>query len=171
MAVAGYSIYVAVHQPDPQETILLGQTKIAAGNPAALHISVRNRITGKPIERAIVEFSLVGTTAGTIKLGTFRSDASGSITDGIAIPDVAPGDYSKCLKSAQSRQSGWSFSGRRKFPLNSSRPHSPHRVSRRKMNTTISFEPALELPAPDSGSLPSAMRWMIPPTPLGEQQE
>ena len=30
-AVATYSIYVAVHEPDPQETVILGQTQIASG--------------------------------------------------------------------------------------------------------------------------------------------
>src|SRR5664280_2890985 len=58
LAVAAYSIYVAVHEPDPQETVVLGQTKLAAGSPAALRILVRNRVSGRPIKGAEVELSL-----------------------------------------------------------------------------------------------------------------
>src|SRR6266567_4937368 len=62
-AVAAYSIYIAVHEPDPQETVILGQTKIASGSPAGLRILVRNRTSGKPIRGAKVELSLLGKTA------------------------------------------------------------------------------------------------------------
>src|SRR3989442_961127 len=67
VAVAAYSIYVAVHEPDPQETVILGQTKIASGSPTGLRILVRNRMSGKPIRGAKVELSLLGKTARTVK--------------------------------------------------------------------------------------------------------
>ena len=102
LAVAGYSIYVAVHEPDPQETVVLGQTKIASGTSAAIRILVRNRVSDKPVAGAAVELSLQSKTAGTIKLGLFHTDTSGSITDSINIPDVAPGEYQLVVDSESS---------------------------------------------------------------------
>jgi type II secretory pathway pseudopilin PulG/5-hydroxyisourate hydrolase-like protein (transthyretin family) len=99
LAVGGYSIYVAVHEPDPQETIILGQTKIASGTSAAFRILVRNHVSDKPVAGAAVELSLLSKTAGTIKLGLFHTDASGSIADSIGIPDVAPGEYQLVVDS------------------------------------------------------------------------
>jgi hypothetical protein len=99
LSIAGYSIYVAVHEPDPQETIILGQTKIASGTSAAIRILVRNRVSDKPVVGAAVELSLLNKTGGTIKLGLFHTDASGSITDSIGIPDVAPGEYQLVVDS------------------------------------------------------------------------
>jgi hypothetical protein len=66
LAVAAYSIYVAVHEPDPQETIILGQAKIASGSPAGLRILVRNRISGRPVRDANLVLSLSGRPAGPI---------------------------------------------------------------------------------------------------------
>lgn len=102
LMVASYSIYVAVQEPDPQETILLGQTKIASGAPAAVRILVRNRVTDKPVAGALVELSLLGKTAGTFKLGRYQTDNSGSIADSINIPDIAPGEYQLVVDSESS---------------------------------------------------------------------
>src|SRR6266536_2706105 len=92
-AVAPYSIYIAVHEPDPQETVILGQTKMASGSPAGLRILVRNRTSGKPVEGAKVELSLRGKTDRTVKLGTFQTDSNGSLADSINIPEIRPGKY------------------------------------------------------------------------------
>ena len=54
VSVVAYSIYIAVHEPDPQETVILGQTKMAAGSPTGVRILVRNRQTGRPIQGAKV---------------------------------------------------------------------------------------------------------------------
>src|SRR5579859_693171 len=89
LAIGAYSVYVAVHEPDPQETIVLGQTKLAAGSSAALRILVRNRMSGKPIKGAEVALS-VRSKATTITLGTFRTDSAGSLGDSLAIPDIVP---------------------------------------------------------------------------------
>ncbi|HOX55919.1 MAG TPA: MG2 domain-containing protein [Candidatus Paceibacterota bacterium] len=98
LAIAAYSVYVAVHEPDPQETVVLGQTKLAVGSPAALRILVRNRVSGQPVKGASVELHLRG-KATSVKLGSFRTDAAGSIADSIAIPDVPPGTYELVLES------------------------------------------------------------------------
>ena len=99
LAIGGYSIYVAVHEPDPQETILLGQTKIAGKSPAAFRIIIRNRISGQPIKGAEVVLGLFPKNGEAIKLGTFHTDESGSVADAIEIPDLAPGDYQLIVDS------------------------------------------------------------------------
>src|SRR5437879_12025247 len=66
--VTVYSIYVAVHTPDPQETVILGQDKIASGSSAGLRILVRNRISGKGIQGAREELSVLGKNPGVVKL-------------------------------------------------------------------------------------------------------
>ena len=93
VALTPYSIYVAVHEPDPQETVILGQTKIASGSPTGLRILVRNRVSGKPIRGAKVELSLLDKTARTVKLGTFQTDSNGSLADLINVPEIRPGKY------------------------------------------------------------------------------
>jgi prepilin-type N-terminal cleavage/methylation domain-containing protein len=101
-AVVAYSIYVAVHEPDPQETVVLGQTKFASGSPAALRIVVRSRVTGKPVPNATVELGLAGKVGRTINLGTFYTDASGSLADAVNIPDIPPGEYQLVIDTSSS---------------------------------------------------------------------
>ena len=93
LGLAGYSIYVAKHEPDPQETVILGQTRISAGSPAAFRILVRNRISGQPIAGAAVVLQLAGPAGPAVKLGAFRTDAAGCLADPVDIPKLAPGDY------------------------------------------------------------------------------
>jgi uncharacterized protein YfaS (alpha-2-macroglobulin family) len=102
LAVTVYSIYVAVHEPDPQETVVLGQTKIASGSPAALRVLVRNRVSGRPAKGATVALSLSGKAAAPIKLGTFHTDADGSLSDAINIPEIPAGEYQLIVDVASS---------------------------------------------------------------------
>jgi type II secretory pathway pseudopilin PulG/5-hydroxyisourate hydrolase-like protein (transthyretin family) len=101
-AIAGYSIYVAVREPDPQETVILGQTKLAAGSPAGVRIVVRNRVSGKPVAGAKVEVALQGKANGTIRLGTFQTDSDGSLGESINIPEIPPGEYQLIVDAASS---------------------------------------------------------------------
>ena len=101
-AIGGYSIYVAVHEPDPQETVILGQTKLAAGSPAGVRIVVRNRVSGKPVRGAKVEVALRGKANGTIRLGTYQTDADGSLGESINIPEIPPGEYQLIVDAASS---------------------------------------------------------------------
>lgn len=91
--IAAYSIFVAVHEPDPQETVILGQKTIAAASEAGLRILVRHRASLAPVRRAKVELRLLGKSTGVIKLGTFQTDADGTVADPVNIPDLAPGRY------------------------------------------------------------------------------
>ncbi|EEF57983.1 MG2 domain-containing protein [Pedosphaera parvula] len=93
LAVTVYSIYVAVHEPDPQETVFLGQTKLASASPAAFRILVRHRATGSPVQNAKVGLNLSSKFHSTINLGTFYTGADGSLGDNINIPDLPPGSY------------------------------------------------------------------------------
>ncbi len=102
LAVVAYSIYVSVHEPDRQETVVLGQTKIAAGSPAGLRMVVRDRVSGVPVKGARVELSLLGKAAPPVKLGGFQTDASGSIADAINVPALPPGEYQLTVDSASS---------------------------------------------------------------------
>ncbi|MGO8925353.1 MAG: MG2 domain-containing protein [Limisphaerales bacterium] len=90
-----------MHEPDPQETVVLGQTKLAAGSPTALRILVRNRVSGKPVKGAEVELGL-RSKARIVKLGTFHTDVAGSIGDSITIPDIPLGPYELILESRSS---------------------------------------------------------------------
>ena len=93
VSVMAYSIYIAVHEPDPQETVILGQTKMASGSPTGVRILVRNHQTGRPVQGAKVVLSLSGKTNGVVQLGNFTTDASGSTAEAINIPAIPPGDY------------------------------------------------------------------------------
>jgi len=93
VSVVVYSIYIAVHEPDPQETVILGQTKMVAGSPTGVRILVRNRQTGRPIQGAMIVLTLSGKTNGLIQLGSFTTDASGSTAEAINFPAIPPGDY------------------------------------------------------------------------------
>lgn len=93
--VAGYSIYVGVHEPDPQELILLGQRKVVPGSPAPFRVVVRNSASGKAIENAAVEVKLQpkNSPKAWIPLGKFRTDANGCIAEPIRLPEKMAGEY------------------------------------------------------------------------------
>jgi uncharacterized protein YfaS (alpha-2-macroglobulin family) len=102
LSVGVYSIYVAVRTPDPQETVVLGQTTLASGTPAGLRILVRNRVSLKPVSNAAVELSLQS-KAATTKLGTFHTDSSGSLPDSISVPEVPAGEYQLVVETRSSQ--------------------------------------------------------------------
>ena len=93
IGLVAYSIYVAVHEPDPQETIILGQKTLAAASPAALRILVRHRVSRAPVRGAQVALNLDGKSSGRVELGSFQTDANGTVPDSINIPELPPGEY------------------------------------------------------------------------------
>jgi type II secretory pathway pseudopilin PulG/5-hydroxyisourate hydrolase-like protein (transthyretin family) len=99
VGVTAYSLFIAVHEPDPQETLVLGQTKIASGSPASLRILVRNRVSTEPIKNAKVELSLVSKAGETLKLATSKTDETGTVGDSINIPEAPPGEYQLVINS------------------------------------------------------------------------
>ncbi|TMQ01820.1 MAG: hypothetical protein E6L09_01775 [Verrucomicrobia bacterium] len=102
VALTAYSIYMALYEPDPQETVILGQTKIASGSRTGLRVLVRNRLSGRPVRGTRVELSLRGKTAGTVKLGTFQTDSNGSLVDAINIPEIPAGEYQLIVDATSS---------------------------------------------------------------------
>src|SRR6516162_1292633 len=101
LAMGAYTLYIAIHEPDRQETVVLGQTRLAAGSPAAMRVLVRDRTSGRPVQGARVELS-VHNKGTTIRLGSFRTDATGTLPDSLAIPDIAPGQYELVLDTHSS---------------------------------------------------------------------
>src|SRR5437867_9347309 len=89
--LVGYSCYVALHEPEPQETILLGQSRLAPGSPASWRLLVRNRTNGKPIAKAWIALTLRN-EQGLTSLGSYITGGDGTIDGSVMIPDVAPGD-------------------------------------------------------------------------------
>ena len=102
VALTAYSIYMALYEPDPQETVILGQTKIASGSRTGLRVLVRNRLSGRPVRGTRVELSLRGKTAGIVKLGTFQTDSNGSLVDAINIPEIPAGEYQLIVDATSS---------------------------------------------------------------------
>jgi uncharacterized protein YfaS (alpha-2-macroglobulin family) len=99
--LAGYSLHVAWHEADPQETVLLGQSKLASGSPAALRVVVRQRTSEKPVLAARVEISLRGDKS-TTTLGRFATGKDGSISEPLVLPELSPGPYT-LIVDARSR--------------------------------------------------------------------
>jgi len=91
-SVTAYSVYIANYQPDPQETVIFGQSRLAADSPAGLRILVRHFTTGQPVAGAKVTLHLKG-KLDRISLGEAFTDLSGSITNTWNVPNAAPGPY------------------------------------------------------------------------------
>src|SRR6516162_4739236 len=69
LAMGAYTLYIAIHEPDRQETVVLGQTRLAAGSPASMRVLVRDGTSGRPVQGARVELS-VHNKGTTIRLGS-----------------------------------------------------------------------------------------------------
>lgn len=100
--LTAYSIFVATLEPDPQETLILGQARIASSCSSALRILVRNRISGRPVQHAKVTINLMRKGSLIAKLGSFQTDAEGSLAEPIQIPDVTPGEYQLVVEATSS---------------------------------------------------------------------
>src|ERR1043165_1682570 len=93
----GYSCYIGFHESEAQETILLGQSRLAAGGPASWRFLVRNRTNGRAIAKAKIGLKLRNDRE-VIALGTFTTGKDGTIADAVALPDLAAGDYSLVIE-------------------------------------------------------------------------
>ena len=93
LAVSAYSYYVAHHEPDPQNTVIIGQSSFYADSPASIRIFVKNHATGRPIPKAAVRIAIKKADRTIGDLGTFTTDNDGSITKPLAIPAIEPGNY------------------------------------------------------------------------------
>ncbi|MCF7957455.1 MAG: hypothetical protein K9M57_03295 [Phycisphaerae bacterium] len=98
VGLVAFSIYVANHVTDPQDTVIFGQTSLYADNSAAMRILVRNYKSGEPIPGATVLVKLESENEA-YDLGEFITGDDGCISNAIYVPDVAPGKYTLVVKS------------------------------------------------------------------------
>lgn len=96
-----YASYVARYHPDPQGTIVLGQTSVFTDSDAALRILVRDCTNSLPITGAQVRLTIEGRGISR-QLGKFVTGQDGSVSDAVHIPDIPPGTYNLIIDS-QSR--------------------------------------------------------------------
>ena len=93
-----YSAYVARYQPDPQGTIVLGQTSLFTDSYAAIRVLVRDHTRSLPIAGAQVRLAIEGRGI-SLELGNFVTGQDGSLSDAVHIPDVPPGKYDLIIDS------------------------------------------------------------------------
>lgn len=93
-----YSAYVAGYQPDPQGTIVLGQTSLFTDSYAAIRVLVRDHAKSRPIAGAQVRLAIEGGGISR-ELGNFVTGLDGSLSDAVHIPDVPPGKYNLIIDS------------------------------------------------------------------------
>ncbi len=93
-----YIFYVARHRPDPQGTIILGQTTLFADSHAALRILIRDCTNSRPIPGAQVRLAIEGQGIAR-ELGSFVTGKDGSFSDSIYIPPVQTGKYKLIIDS------------------------------------------------------------------------
>jgi hypothetical protein len=93
-----YVFYVVRYQPDPQGTIVLGQTTLLAESDAALRILVRDCARSLPIAGAQVRLAIKGQGI-TRDLGSFVTGEDGSLSDAVQVPSVQPGKYDLIIDS------------------------------------------------------------------------
>ena len=91
--------YVARHGPDPQETIVLGQSSLFADSTAAFRILVRDRIRSTPIAGARVQMAIEG-QGRREELGSFITSVDGSLSDTVHVPALGPGRYRLIVESS-----------------------------------------------------------------------
>lgn len=98
IAAAVFFTWVARHNPDPQQTIVLGQSSLFADSAAAFRILVRDHARSAPIPGAQVQVAIA--RRGTREnLGQFVTGADGSLSDTIHVPALAPGKYELIVES------------------------------------------------------------------------
>jgi hypothetical protein len=99
VALVVFFTYVGRYSPDPQETIVLGQSSIFADSTAAFRILVRDHDGSAPIAGARVRLAIEG-QGRREELGTFVTDEGGSLSDVVHVPALAPGSYQLTVESS-----------------------------------------------------------------------
>ena len=93
-----YSAYVTRYQPDPQGTIVLGQTRLFADSFAVFRILVRDHTKSLPIAGANVQLTIKGQGINH-ELGKFVTDQNGSLSEPVYVPPVPSGKYDLVVDS------------------------------------------------------------------------
>ncbi|MCX5644099.1 MAG: MG2 domain-containing protein [Phycisphaerae bacterium] len=98
LAAAFFFASVARYGPDPQETMVLGQSSLFADSTAAFRILVRDHVKLAPIAGAKVKMVIAG-QGRRAEIGDFTTDADGSLFDSVHVPSLAPGKYELTVES------------------------------------------------------------------------
>jgi hypothetical protein len=98
VAAVFFFAYVAQYGPDPQETIVLGQSSLFADSTAAFRVVVRDHVKSAPIAGAKVRMVITG-QGGREEIGVFTTDADGSLSDSVHVPSLTPGQYELTVES------------------------------------------------------------------------
>ncbi len=96
VGVAGYSLRVAYHEPDAQNTIVLGQNAFYADSPASLRIVVQHGVSKRPVSHAQVQIRLHAADR-SFDLGASTTDQDGSVSPAFRIPSLTAGKYELAL--------------------------------------------------------------------------
>ena len=92
------SAYVAHYEPDPQDTVILGQASLYSDSFAAIRVLVRNHATGRPVQNAAVRLTIEGDKVKE-DLGKYMTEEDGSISKAVYIPSVPSGRYNLVVES------------------------------------------------------------------------
>ncbi len=94
LVIACFHLYYLNLSPTPYDLKVLGQTDLLAASDASLRVLVTNRRTGKAIEGVPVEIELVDNdTDAVVRLASFTTDAWGSASPRLSLPDWQDGEY------------------------------------------------------------------------------
>ncbi len=92
--IAAVGVLAYLFRPaEAHETFVFSQDRLAAETETAIRVAVLNRRNGEPIEGASVRFSLTDSDGRTSGLGSFSTDEGGTISEGVLVPSLPPGEY------------------------------------------------------------------------------
>ena len=92
-------LYMALHQPNAQDTVLLSQSAFYADSPASVRVLVRNGRTMEPLEGARARLALQGEGAEA-DLGEFVTGPDGTVDGSVRVPELEPGRYTLMVRAA-----------------------------------------------------------------------
>jgi type II secretory pathway pseudopilin PulG len=100
LVLACIHLYFATLTPSPYDVRILGQTELMPDSNASIRVAVFNRNSDRPVEGVPVDLKLVGKKRGqTIHLASFTTDAAGSGSPRIRLPDWEDGDYELTVRA------------------------------------------------------------------------
>ena len=86
----GYSIYMANHEPDPQETVILGQTALASGQSGRPAGAGAQSGHGRAHSRGYCDHQPGRQSQPAGPAGQFQTDVTGTLTNALAIQKSRP---------------------------------------------------------------------------------
>jgi hypothetical protein len=104
LVIGAFHVYYATLSPSPYDLRVLGQRELFAGTDASLRVVLWNRDTFEPVPDAPVEIELADSDRGqVVRLASFTTDALGSGSPRLRLPDWADGQYELRVRAAPRR--------------------------------------------------------------------